>query len=92
MIRYYGLFRLLLVLTASQMVLGELVPKALALLYPEAVAGWVAAPLMGFAWVMALPIALLVMVLVFGGLLFVDLDRPSFLETLSDRLREVGTL
>ena len=40
-------------------ILGELVPKALALLYPEAVSGWVAAPLMGFAWVMALPIAML---------------------------------
>jgi CBS domain containing-hemolysin-like protein len=35
------------------------VPKALALLYPEAVSGWVAAPLIGFAWVMSLPIAVL---------------------------------
>ena len=40
-------------------IIGELVPKALALLYPEEISGWVAAPLMGFAWVMALPIALL---------------------------------
>ncbi|MDX2194598.1 MAG: hemolysin family protein [Gemmatimonadales bacterium] len=47
------------VITAMHIVLGELVPKALALLYPEAVSGWVAAPLMGFGWVMAAPIAVL---------------------------------
>ncbi len=47
------------IITVLHIILGELVPKALALLYPEAVAGWVAAPLMGFAWIMALPIALL---------------------------------
>ena len=48
-----------IIITVLHIILGELVPKALALLYPEAVAGWVAAPLMGFAWVMALPIAIL---------------------------------
>jgi CBS domain containing-hemolysin-like protein len=48
-----------IIITVLHIILGELVPKALALLYPEAVAGWVTAPLMGFAWVMALPIALL---------------------------------
>jgi len=47
------------IITALHIVLGELVPKALALLYPEVVSGWVAAPLMGFAWVMHLPIAIL---------------------------------
>jgi CBS domain containing-hemolysin-like protein len=47
------------IITVLHIILGELVPKALALLYPEAVAGWVSAPLMGFAWVMALPIAIL---------------------------------
>jgi CBS domain containing-hemolysin-like protein len=47
------------IITTLHIVLGELVPKALALLYPEAVSVWLAAPLMGFAWVMALPIALL---------------------------------
>jgi CBS domain containing-hemolysin-like protein len=46
-------------ITVLHIILGELVPKALALLYPEAVSGWVAGPLMGFAWVMALPIAIL---------------------------------
>ena len=40
-------------------ILGELVPKALALLFPETVSGWVVVPLMGFAWVMTAPIALL---------------------------------
>jgi CBS domain containing-hemolysin-like protein len=46
-------------ITVLHIILGELVPKALALLYPEVVSGWVAAPLMGFSWVMALPIAVL---------------------------------
>jgi CBS domain containing-hemolysin-like protein len=44
------------IITALHIVLGELVPKAVALLFPEAVSGWVAAPLMGFAWVMHAPI------------------------------------
>jgi len=35
------------------------VPKALALLYPETVSSWLAGPLIGFAWIMAWPIALL---------------------------------
>jgi CBS domain containing-hemolysin-like protein len=48
-----------IIITVLHIILGELVPKALALLYPEAVSGWVAAPLMGFAWVMSLPIAVL---------------------------------
>ncbi|HEU4524238.1 MAG TPA: hemolysin family protein [Gemmatimonadales bacterium] len=47
------------IITVLHIILGELVPKALALLYPEEISGWVAAPLMGFAWVMALPIAVL---------------------------------
>ncbi len=48
-----------IIITVLHIILGELVPKALALLYPEAVSAWVAAPLMGFSWVMALPIAIL---------------------------------
>ncbi|MGH7497850.1 MAG: hemolysin family protein, partial [Gemmatimonadales bacterium] len=48
-----------IIITVLHIILGELVPKALALLYPEVVSGWVAAPLMGFAFVMAWPIALL---------------------------------
>jgi CBS domain containing-hemolysin-like protein len=47
------------IITALHIVLGELVPKALALLYPERVSGWVVAPLIGFTWVMALPIGVL---------------------------------
>ena len=39
--------------------LGELVPKALALLYPERVSELLAVPLVGFTWVMAAPIAVL---------------------------------
>ncbi|HUR96051.1 MAG TPA: hemolysin family protein [Gemmatimonadales bacterium] len=48
-----------IIITILHIILGELVPKALALLYPESVSGWVAAPLIGFAWIMAWPIALL---------------------------------
>jgi CBS domain containing-hemolysin-like protein len=47
------------IITVLHIILGELVPKALALIYPEQVSSWVAAPLMGFSWVMSLPIALL---------------------------------
>jgi magnesium and cobalt exporter, CNNM family len=47
------------IITAMHIVLGELMPKALALLYPETISSWVAGPLLGFAWVMHLPIALL---------------------------------
>jgi CBS domain containing-hemolysin-like protein len=47
------------IITAMHIVLGELMPKALALLYPEAISAWVAGPLLGFAWVMHLPIAVL---------------------------------
>jgi CBS domain containing-hemolysin-like protein len=48
-----------IIITVLHIILGELVPKALALLYPEKISGWVAAPLIGFGWVMALPIAVL---------------------------------
>lgn len=47
------------IITVLHIILGELMPKAFALLYPEQVSRWVAAPLMGFAWVMAAPIAVL---------------------------------
>jgi CBS domain containing-hemolysin-like protein len=47
------------IITVLHIILGELVPKALALLHPERVSSWVAGPLIGFAWVMALPIAML---------------------------------
>ena len=48
-----------IIITILHIILGELVPKAVALLYPEHVSGWVVAPLMGFAWIMAGPIAVL---------------------------------
>lgn len=48
-----------LIITVLHIILGELVPKALALLYPEKVSAWVAAPLMGFSWIMAGPITVL---------------------------------
>ena len=41
------------IITVLHIVLGELMPKAVALLYPESVSAWLAVPLMGFAWVMA---------------------------------------
>src|ERR671915_1925308 len=48
-----------IIITILHIILGELVPKAVALLYPEQVSRWVTAPLMGFAWIMAGPIAVL---------------------------------
>ena len=47
------------IITLLHIVLGELVPKAVALLYPERVSEWVTAPLLGFSWVMAAPIHVL---------------------------------
>jgi CBS domain containing-hemolysin-like protein len=47
------------IITILHIILGELVPKAVALLYPEAVSSWVAGPLIGFSWVMQWPITLL---------------------------------
>ncbi|MDZ4673720.1 MAG: hemolysin family protein [Gemmatimonadota bacterium] len=47
------------IITVLHIVLGELVPKGVALLYPEKVSSWLAAPLMGFTWVMAGPIKIL---------------------------------
>src|SRR5881394_2747463 len=48
-----------IIITVLHIILGELVPKAIALRYQEQVSGWVAAPLVGFGWLMAGPIALL---------------------------------
>jgi magnesium and cobalt exporter, CNNM family len=47
------------IISALHIILGELVPKALALLFPELISGWVVAPLMAFAWIMKLPIWIL---------------------------------
>lgn len=47
------------IITVLHIILGELVPKAIALLYPEEVSSWLAVPLVGFTWVMAGPILLL---------------------------------
>jgi len=48
-----------MIITVLHIVLGELVPKTFALVHPERISLLVSAPLMGFAWVMAGPIALL---------------------------------
>lgn len=47
------------IITVLHIVLGELMPKALALLYPESVSRWVIYPLLGFSWVMHYPIVVL---------------------------------
>ncbi|MEP6590587.1 MAG: hemolysin family protein [Gemmatimonadota bacterium] len=47
------------IITTLHIVLGELVPKSIALLYPESVSRWLALPLIGFAWLMHYPIAML---------------------------------
>jgi CBS domain containing-hemolysin-like protein len=49
----FGLITFLLIL------LGELLPKALALVHPEVLSGWVAGPLVAFAWVAAPAITVL---------------------------------
>lgn len=46
-------------ISVLHIILGELVPKALALLYPEDVSRWVVVPLVGFTWLMAGPILVL---------------------------------
>jgi CBS domain containing-hemolysin-like protein len=46
-------------ITTFHIVLGELLPKAIALVHPEDVSRWLIAPLTGFSWVMAIPIRLL---------------------------------
>jgi CBS domain containing-hemolysin-like protein len=46
-------------ITSLHIILGELVPKAFALVHPETVSTWTVPPLMVFAWVMAGPIAVL---------------------------------
>ena len=48
-----------IIITVLHIILGELVPKAISLLYPEVVSTWLAGPLMGFAWLMAGPIYVL---------------------------------
>ena len=47
------------VITYTLLILGELMPKALALRYPELLASWLAGPLIAFAWVTAFPIRIL---------------------------------
>jgi CBS domain containing-hemolysin-like protein len=47
------------VITVLHIILGELVPKAVALVHAERVAIWLSAPLLGFAWVMHYPIGFL---------------------------------
>ena len=46
-------------ISVLHIVLGELMPKAVALLYPEDVSRWTAGPLIGFAWLMTFPIKVL---------------------------------
>lgn len=47
------------IISVLHIILGELVPKALALLYPEGVSRWVVLPLIGFTWLMHFPIMVL---------------------------------
>lgn len=47
------------IITILHIILGELMPKALALRFPEEVSRWVAGPLIGFGWLVAGPTTLL---------------------------------
>ncbi len=46
-------------ISALHIVLGELAPKTLAIRFPEEVSRWVTLPLIGFAWIMHVPIQVL---------------------------------
>jgi CBS domain containing-hemolysin-like protein len=46
-------------ITMLHIVLGELVPKGLALVHPEEVSRWTTPPLVAYAWVMTWPVAVL---------------------------------
>jgi CBS domain containing-hemolysin-like protein len=48
-----------IIISMLHITLGELVPKAVALVYPETVSMWLTPPLTAFAWIMSGPIALL---------------------------------
>jgi CBS domain containing-hemolysin-like protein len=48
-----------ILITILHITLGELVPKAVALVHPEELSRWVAGPLIAFSWLMRWPIALL---------------------------------
>jgi CBS domain containing-hemolysin-like protein len=48
-----------IIISILHIILGELVPKAVALVYPETVSMWLTPPLTAFAWIMSGPIALL---------------------------------
>jgi CBS domain containing-hemolysin-like protein len=47
------------IISLLHIILGELVPKAVAIIYPENVAMWTVVPLMAFVWVMTVPILFL---------------------------------
>jgi CBS domain containing-hemolysin-like protein len=47
------------IITFVVILVGELLPKAIALLHPEGVSRWVSAPLLAFGWLMAGPIYVL---------------------------------
>jgi len=46
-------------ITSMHIIFGEQVPKSMAIVAPEEASRWLAPPLVGFAWVMAIPIKLL---------------------------------
>jgi putative hemolysin len=48
-----GLGLVVVIITYFSLVIGELVPKRLAMRHPESIATWVAVPLRGFAWLAA---------------------------------------
>jgi CBS domain containing-hemolysin-like protein len=45
-------------ITFTLIILGELLPKAIALIHPETLSGWLSPPLIAFAWLMAGPTAM----------------------------------
>jgi CBS domain containing-hemolysin-like protein len=78
-------------ITMLHIILGELVPKAIALLHAESVAAWLAPPLLGFAWVMHYPIAVL-RGSANGLLRLMRLHSPEELRILVEQSGEGGAL
>jgi len=87
-------------ITMLHITFGELVPKAVALVHPEVVATWTAPVLIGFAWVMAGPIAVLKglsnRILALGGIKPPGeedrLHSPEEIRMLVEQSEEGGTL
>ena len=88
------------IITSLHIVLGEQVPKSIAIVAPEHSSRWLAAPLMGFTWIMAVPTKVLNSASNWTLRLFglrppgeqERVHSPEELRTLVEQSQEFGTL